>query len=270
MKSKLPSKLNKMVDLVLFAGQSNMSGRGSAAEALMCDGNAGFEYKSVSNPQELVPIMEPFGLGEDREGALTDLDSKGKSKRTGSMVSALVDEYYKRSGHQIVAVSASKGGTATPKWKSDYAADAAQRLKDAWQFLEGNGISVERCFVVWCQGESDGDARRTTEEYMQNTKDIFEVFKAAGAEKCFLVQIGHYNYIDNPQERNGLTGAEWDACYEVIRKAQVELCKKDDRFSLVASFEPFRNEMKDCFHYKQGAYNEVGRTAGAKIAEELT
>lgn len=57
-------------NLVVFAGQSNMSGRGDAAMAVKCNKKAGFEYKAISNPNELMPVLEPFGLGEERIGGI--------------------------------------------------------------------------------------------------------------------------------------------------------------------------------------------------------
>lgn len=108
-KYTLPENIQDTVDLCVFAGQSNMSGRGSAVDATVCDINAGFEYKSVSKPFTLVPVAEPFGLNEDREGAIYDYNSDGTTKRTGSMVSSVVDEYYRQTNRQLVAVSASIG-----------------------------------------------------------------------------------------------------------------------------------------------------------------
>lgn len=265
--SNLPDNVNDTVDLAVFAGQSNMSGRGSAIDAVQCDINAGFEYKAISNPTTLVPVKEPFGLGEDKDGAISDYNKDGTTKRTGSMVSAVVDEYYKRTGRQLVAVSASIGGTSTAEWKSNYINDAAERLDKAKAFLEQNGINVGRVFVVWCQGESDGDAKMTAENYVANTKDIFEIFKIHGAKKCFMVQIGHYNYLDYSGTTNGLTGTEWDEKYGVIRDAQTELCETDNDFVLAGSFEPYISDMKDCYHYNQSTYNAVGKTVGETIAE---
>ena len=92
----LPENINDTVDVAVFAGQSNMSGRGTASDATVCDVNAGFEYKSVSNPTTLVPIQEPFSLNEDRENGIYDYNSDGTTKRTGSMVSSVVDEYYEK------------------------------------------------------------------------------------------------------------------------------------------------------------------------------
>ena len=64
------------VDLVLFAGQSNMAGRGCAAEAAPCPEEAGWEYRAVSAPDALYPIGEPFGRHENVPGALDDGEKK--------------------------------------------------------------------------------------------------------------------------------------------------------------------------------------------------
>ena len=194
------------IDLIVFAGQSNMSGRGDARMAVQCADKAGYEYKAVSQPGKLLPIQEPFGLGEDREGAISDRTEDGGTKRTGSMVSAVADTYHARTGRTIVGVSASIGGSNTVEWKQVYLADALERLERAKAFLLENHFQIENLFVVWCQGESDGDAKRTAEDYMANTKEIFRAFQAHGAEKCFLVQIGHYNYVGCPMGQNGWTG----------------------------------------------------------------
>lgn len=265
--SVLPDNINDKVDLAVFAGQSNMSGRGSAADAVVCDINAGFEYKAISDPATLVRIEEPFGLGEDKEGSIADFNSDGTSKRTGSMVSAVVDEYYRQTGRQLVAVSASIGGSSTAEWLGNYIYDAVDRLDAAKRFLTRNGIEIGRTFVVWCQGESDGDQKMTAEAYTANTKDIFDFFKQHGAEKCFMVQTGHYNYIDYPGITKGHTGEEWDECYGVIRGAQTAMCCADEDFVLAGSFEPYIEDMKDRYHYYQSAYNAVGQTVGQNIAD---
>lgn len=263
----LPENINDTVDVAVFAGQSNMSGRGTASDATVCDVNAGFEYKSVSNPTTLVPIQEPFGLNKDRENGIYDYNSDGTTKRTGSMVSSVVDEYYKNTGRQLVAVSASIGGTNTTQWKNAYISDAVKRLDDTKKFLEVNGIKIGRTFVVWCQGESDGDAKTTSENYKSNTKDIFNTFKEHDAENCFMVQIGHYNYVKYSGTKDGLTGAEWDEKYGIIRTAQEELCESDNDFTLVGSFESYIADMKDRYHYNQATYNTVGKTVGENIAK---
>lgn len=129
-------------DLAIFAGQSNMAGRGSADSAVNCQPNTCFEYKSVSNPNVLMPLTEPFGLGEDVKGAISDYDSKGRTRRTGSLVSAAVDEYCAQTGRKLIAVSASIGGSSTHGWKNVYVEDAVQRMDRAKDFLKKNQINI--------------------------------------------------------------------------------------------------------------------------------
>lgn len=265
--TNLNNTIKDSVDLIVFAGQSNMSGRGTAADAVVCDKNAGFEFKAVSNPATLMPIAEPFGLNEDKAGAITDANEDGTTKRSGSMVSALVDEYHKLTGRQIIAVSASVGGTTSFQWKNIYINDAAERLDAAKEFLKKAGVGIDRIFIVWCQGESDGDADTTPEIYIKNTKDIFTIFKKHGAEKCFLIQIGHYNFVDYTRRADGFSGAEWDRKYDTIRKAQADLCSLEEDFIFAGSFEPYIGEMKDQYHYYQTAYNAVGKKAGERMAK---
>lgn len=255
-------KVNKTIDVIMFAGQSNMSGRGNAENAAVRAENAGFEYKAVSNLEMLVPIVEPFGLNEDKAGAICDLNNDGTTKRSGSMVSSAVNEYYVKTKRQVIAVSASIGGTTTTEWKSKYIQDAVWRLDRAKAFLQKNDINIERIFVVWCQGESDGDANVAADIYTQNTIDLFNEFKQHGAQKCFLVQTGHYNYLGYPEN-----GATHDEYYAVIRNAQAVLCENNDDFILAGSFEKHIADMIDQYHYNQHAYNEVGKSVGKVMAE---
>ena len=74
-------EITSAVDLIVFAGQSNMAGRGDAEDAPECLPGAGYEYKAVSAPEDLIPIQEPFGLHEDRENGLSDWTEDGGTKR---------------------------------------------------------------------------------------------------------------------------------------------------------------------------------------------
>ena len=177
-----------MTDLILFAGQSNMAGRGEAEAAQTCPPSAGLEYRAVTAPDRLVPIEEPFGFAENRAGGIND-----ENKKSGSMVSAFVNAYAAATGRNVVAVSASEGGTSTARWLEALAADAADRLRDARAFLQKRGTVPAHTLVVWCQGETDGDHGVTGEEYRQNFARIWEMLKQTGAERCGLIQIGHFN-----------------------------------------------------------------------------
>ena len=56
-------------DILLFMGQSNMAGRGDDQLAPKVLPGAAWEYRAVTEPDRLVPLAEPFGVNENREGA---------------------------------------------------------------------------------------------------------------------------------------------------------------------------------------------------------
>ena len=207
------------IDLVLFAGQSNMAGRGCAAEAAPCPEEAGWEYRAVSAPDALYPIGEPFGRQENVPGALDDGE-----KKTGSMVSAFAAAYYRLSGRRLVCVSASKGGTSSQEWEEGLAADAAAQYRTRFE-------------RIWTR------------------------LRQAGAERCGLIEIGHFNRRVFPQGLYGLTGEQLDAQYAVIRAAQRQIVREVDGVFPAGSFEGHEADMKDEFHYRQSAYNAVGAAA---------
>lgn len=250
-------------DLILFAGQSNMAGRGKAAEAPGCEIHMGQEFRAVSDPGRLYPIEEPFGEQENNPQGLDD-----GAKKSGSMVSAFVREYYERTGHTVIAVSASKGGSSSGQWIEIYASDAANRLQKAREYLKKEQLELAHIYVIWSQGETDGDHGVSAEQYRKNFAVIWEKLKEAGAERCFLIQTGHFNYAAYPDGLKGVGGKEMDNRYEVIRKAQETLCDEFSDVYMVASFEPYLHLMKDMFHYKQQVYNEVGKTAARSIADK--
>lgn len=289
-------------DLIIFAGQSNMAGRGNAGKEVFCEAYMGQEFRAVSDPVRLYPIEEPFGIRENDPRGMDD----GK-KKTGSMVSAFVRKYYDLTGHAVIAVSASKGGSSSAQWVKAYAADAAKRLRRARAYLDAKNIKSAHTYVLWSQGETDGDKGLDSGQYFRNFQMIWNILRAAGAEKCFLIQTGHFNYAAYPRGAWGIKGVRLDGRYEVIRRTQERMCvnacegggrlegrnssaagEKDctpradmtELFQaeavaclpdvyMVASFEPYLDMMKDQFHYRQQAYNEVGETAAKNMAVVL-
>lgn len=73
----------QLVDLIFFMGQSNMAGRGDAALAPAVTPGMGYEYRAVTDPAQLHPLAEPFGVNENDPTGVNEPGMK-----TGSMVSA--------------------------------------------------------------------------------------------------------------------------------------------------------------------------------------
>lgn len=246
------------VDLFMFMGQSNMAGRGissrehpETAPALVP--GAGYEYRAVTAPDALCALSEPFGKDENRPDGIDDGDLK-----TGSMVTAFVNAYYEETHVPVVGVSASKGGSSIAQWQPGGAllTDAVRRLRAADATLRAQGIAVRHRYMLWCQGETDGDLGTTGEAYRAGFERMLAVMLQGGIERCFMVQIGHYN---------GSGGYD----YTPIMRSQEQIAGTHAQVTMVSTaFEQMkaRGLMKDAFHYLQQAYNEVGTQAGTRTA----
>lgn len=251
--------LEKEYDLFLFLGQSNMAGRGITSEqwpqpAPALIPGAGYEYRAVSDPGCLHALEEPFGANEnDPEGIYEP------GMKTGSMATAFVNACYTRTGIPVIGISASKGGSAIDEWQGteDYLSDALVRLERAKRYLDEQGLTIRHRFVLFCQGETDGDLGTPPEVYKEKFKQLLTKLLEAGIETCFLVTIGEYN---------GEKGYD----YTGIRQAQLELAEELSDVELVCDiFHTMRARglMKDEFHYFQQAYNEAGTIAGDTAGE---
>lgn len=258
-KEQTGSRQPETVDLFMFMGQSNMAGRGivtrehSQGIPALTPG-AGYEYRAVSAPGRLYPIEEPFGRLENRRGGIDDGDMK-----TGSMVTAFVNAYYEKTGIPVVGVSASKGGSRIDQWQpeGDFLNDAIARMKAAAVFLDDGHYWIRHRFMLWCQGESDGDIAKSGEQYCWEFGRMLDAMMKAGIEKCFLIRIGQYN-----------GSGEQD--YGEIRAAQESIARTNEHVILVSGlFAGMRKRglMKDEFHYYQEAYNLVGREAGENTGD---
>lgn len=242
------------VDVFLFAGQSNMAGRGIQnprfpEKAPVVSPQAGWEFRAVSDPTRLYPITEPFGKAENRPGSISE-----KSK-TGSMVSSFANSYYAETHTPIVGVSASKGGSVIAEWQpgTAYLKDALGRLTAAKKYLSENGFAIRHTFTLWCQGESDGDAGTAKQDYLQGFDAMLREMRRAGVERLFLARIGHCNLPDSFSR------------YVPMMDWQEEIARSHPKVTMVSrclSTMRERGLMKDAFHYYQAAYNEAGREAG--------
>lgn len=251
--------MKKEYDLFLFLGQSNMAGRGITSRqwpetAPTLTPGAGYEYRAVSDPKHLHPVSEPFGVNENNPDSIYEPGMK-----TGSMVTAFINAYYAKTGTPVIGISASKGGSHIGQWQGDgdYLSDALMRFERAKHYLKKQEITIRHRYMLWCQGETDGDIGTSPDDYKTGFKNMFAQLKERGIETCFLIAIGEYN---------GDRGFD----YTTIRQAQLELAAELPDVELVCDqFHTMRARglMKDEFHYYQKAYNEVGTTAGNAAGE---
>ena len=138
-----------------------------------------------------------------------------------------------------------------------YLNDTIRRMHAALDFCAAHGIVLRHRFLLWCQGESDGDHHTAPDVYAEQFCRMYETLRRENIEHCFLIGIGEYN------------GPAADISYDAIRNAQYALADHRSDLTVVSrSFETMkvRGLMKDAFHYYQAGYNETGRTAGEACA----
>ncbi len=237
------------VDLIVFAGQSNMSGwGGDASQAPALTEGAGGEFRSVSDPSKLYTITEPFGFYENTP-VMNDVFMK-----RGTLVTAFINAYYEKTGVPVVAVSASKGGTPSTYWATDAVGeDVKTRYLNAKTWLKENGYEVRNQFLVFLQGENDVIEGISTEQYLADINVFSSKMFYCGIDKFLMIRIG-------------ATNTDPDA-YSRILDVQTELCRTDPRFVLVSTmFSALGDHMIDTYHYDQEALNAVGTDAGINSA----
>lgn len=266
---------SKVVDLVLFSGQSNMAGRGTYSESTTVPAGQGYEYHSVTSPATLSSVQEPFGKYENNT-AINDNSGAGSDRRSGDMVAALMKAYYAKTGVPIVGVQASRGGQATTYFMDSTVMNEMQnRFNNAEAYLKSAGYTVRKKALVWCQGEADADANRSDDSYKSNTLSIFNSLKSAcGITDMFIVRTGHYNI--NYGLSDGASPSEdaltKDERYLRISNAQQALADENDNIYAVASLysDYCLANMRDQYHYYQPVYNTIGETAGSAIGDIYT
>ena len=232
----------KTVDLVIFAGQSNMSGRGGDAKAAPgVPVDTAYEFRYGTCSTGMYPVTEPFGIYSN--GYLCDLPAL----RGGSLVSSFVNTYYNGTHVPVLAFSAARGGSSIAYWQSaEVQAELSQKYDLIKAWCASNHVSIRRSYVVWLQGETDGVGNIDKLAYRTGLVNTFTNLFAKGLDQVFVITIGRYA---------GLPGT-----YDKVIEAQTELCAQDPRFTLGS--DALRNlpeaYLTDGCHYNQAALNIVG------------
>ena len=142
------------------------------------------EYKKLTAQYAGPAVIETFGepgfdpVNKPESLALNEKQEK-LSLTYSNDAAQVVNQYIPGEETSFTTVSythlsASKGGTSTEQWKKSYISDAVSRLESAKSYLSDHQIAVRDIYVVWCQGETDGDYQVTKEIYKKNTQELME------------------------------------------------------------------------------------------------
>ena len=260
----------KKIDIIVFAGQSNMMGHGMAEEAPQLREKAGFAYNPVTGKGRLSDLAEPFAQGEN-DGYFSNIYG-GDIFATGSMVTSFVNAYYAKTKTPVLAVPASMLGTGSQLWADKIHIGVVKRTWAAKSAAKKAGYSVSHVYMVFLQGESDATAMQrnedgtcesgmTEEVYIRNIKKMFKkVKKKAKVSKCMVIQIPSYL-----GENKDPYGTSWNQYFRKIQKAQKSLCKNNNDFVMICTKAPSLKESyfrEDMIHLNQNGLNLIGTIAG--------
>lgn len=246
--------------LFLVAGQSNCVGMGDAPLSVICDSCSAFEYKASKN--SLMPLKDPVG-----ENYLSFQQAS-----TGSAWPSFAYNYHLLTNDTIIIVPAARGGSSCNR-KAEIPHDgtwdtsgdillfpnAVTKTKMAEQ---KTGLPLSG--IIWIQGERDANAinskQLTEEEFKKSMKDLISRFRneLGVSVPFYIVQTGVY--VHHPVKG-----------FDVVRKVQQWLADNIQDVFLAygdANKFPQRDWMKDEIHYKQAAYNEIGKKVAAFVADK--
>lgn len=229
------------VDLIIFAGQSNMTNVGKAAEAPALKDGAGYEV--LLTKKKLSPLREPFGV-----------EQKGKVTKNsgGTLVSAFTNAYFSQTKTPIVATNTARGGTSIGEWSGSYYKNVVSATQKTERILKKQGIKVRHRYVVFFQGENDATYNISTAAYQQHLALMMgHIQSKADIEKCLLIRIG--NDLNNPTS------------YNRIAAAQTIICMDNPNFVLVSTIASGLDKsyyQGDGVHFTQKGLNKIGTQAG--------
>lgn len=242
-------QVRSTVDVIVFCGQSNMTGVGDASLAPKLNQGAGYAFNYVTNRKKLTPIKEPFGLGQD-----DSYFANGDYCR-GSMVTAFANAYYKQTKTPIIAVPASCVGTGSVSWVDLRYKGVISRANAAIKLAKKKGLTVGHVYMVWMQGENDAFADMSSSWHKKNlTNMVKKIKKKTPVEKCMIISIA--NYTKDPTIAKN---------FKRIQKAQKSLCNSNKNFMMISTKATTLSEgsfREDGIHILQSGLNKIGTDAG--------
>ena len=247
-------QVRSTVDVIVFCGQSNMTGVGNSASAPKLTQGAGYAFNYITNRKKLSPIKEPFGYKQDDK-----YFANGDYCR-GSMVTAFANAYYKQTGTPIIAVPASCVGSGSVSWVNTRYKGVIRRVNAAIKLVEKKGLSVGHVYMIWMQGENDAFADMSASWHKKNLTGLVDkIMRKTPVEKCMVISIANYKK-DSDIAKN----------FKRIQKAQKSLCNSNDNFIMISTKATTLSERyfrEDGIHILQGGLNKIGTEAGRKAGK---
>lgn len=256
-----------MMDVIIFAGQSNMQGQSECLSESSVVKNA-YEYKWLTD--EMLPLKNPVGENitySMNEGYAvmpdTDIMSWLNEHALGAscyghtnLIPAFCRTYTEMTQKQVLAVHAAKGSTSISEWLPDTAIYSALVQKARAAIKQ---INPERIFLIWLQGESDAIASVPKDAYKAALHMLCDALKDDLKIDLFgIIRVGRFTNDDRDLE---------------IIAAQDEVCRENDHFAMLTDIATQLNEQSEYMnpyvngHYSAKGLELLGITAAKALAE---
>lgn len=235
------------MDVLFFAGQSNMEGQTESLPADCSPVEDTLEYHFLTD--SFVPLCHP--AGEDVPPMLS-----GANDGHGSLLPDFCRAYRGFRPVQVAAVHTARGATTIDDWVPGgtlYLAAAAKQQAA----LRAVGKEAEHIYFVWLQGESDAVRGLSEDAYLKKLIDFKNALKRdCLIEKFGIIRVGYF------------TGGTQD---EAIMSAQERAAREDTDFLMLTAVtarlskeERYLNP-EAAGHYNNAAMAVIGREAGAAL-----
>lgn len=252
------------VDILIFAGQSNMQGETEGLPELNPTIDNALEYRFLSD--SFVPLKHP--VGEDINGDVLWAAKNG----CGTLLPDFCDEYIKNTGKKVIAVHTARGATTICKWLkgTDRYTCMREKISSAIKKTAEN-YKIDKVYLIWLQGESDAIIGTTQKEYEEMIIDLKNAIKSyCNIEKFCIIQIGYFCRIAPWLEFS--TNGQGIFRDEEIMNAQTAVTEKDSDFIMLTDIcknISLDSEYINPFmagHYNNKGMSLIGRTAGKQLA----
>lgn len=282
------------VDIMLFAGQSNMVGSPNNAEAdtviPVAEGH-GFEYKAKTGSDSKGWFGEvPALFGNDNYIHV----NSGASKVKGSLAPAFMESYYLETGVPLIGVRASQGGKKIELFMEggEYHNNIKKGLAECVERTATlENYELRNIYMAWCQGESNAspaenpdsvtleDGKYDFTGYKNQLKELYNSLKVikntkgetiGEIEKCFVISISEYSNAGTDYGSGHMNSEEKNPDKVAMNEAQAELCAQEEDFVFVSrKLTNVPSSLRQDPHFHQEVYNVCGWDAGINTAYYL-
>ncbi|MGY5351470.1 sialate O-acetylesterase [Wenyingzhuangia sp. IMCC45533] len=255
---------SKPINIVLFAGQSNMAGRGVFSEL---DKDTAKRIEKISDRVTLV-------IGAWRT-ALSYNPRKEHTEKFGPEMFIGLHLAEKYPDQEFLFIKTSVGGTSlhgawSPQWTQEKAnasefnearkkmklyAEHTNKIRKEIERLEKEGKSYKIIGMFWMQGERDTRLELSATNYEENLENLINSYREEFDVKCMPFVFGQVNNVKR-------SSREFEGGIEMVRTAMENVNKKVKYTAMVpTSMDPSWSDypkLKDDTHYTTEGQKRLG------------